>query len=77
MVLSGGLHTSHMPRVSVSSKIHAARSGVGGAMYMICVTGQLDPGLSCSGPWSFPKRPVGSETKCLSRKEAFVVTHAS
>ncbi len=68
------LHTSH--RVSVYFLKHAACSETGGAWYMIGVTELLAPGLSCSDPRSFHKRPVGSGTKYLSQKEAFVVTQA-
>ncbi len=70
------LRTSCTFCLSVVFLKHAEYSGSGGVGHMIGGTGLMAPGLSCSGPPSFHKRPVDVETKCLSPKEAFTVTRA-
>ncbi len=72
----GDLHTSCTSWLSASFLQHADYSGFGSVVHTIGVTGRLVPGLSCSGPRSFHKRPLGFGMKYLSQKEAFFATPA-
>ncbi len=71
----GGIdfHTSNTPWLSASFLKYAVCWG-GGVWHMIGVTGLLTPGLRYSCSRGFHKRFVDVGTKCLSQKEAFVIT---
>ncbi len=72
----GDLHTSYMSWLSASFLQHADYSGISRVWHTIGATGRPVPGLSCSGPRSFHKRPLGFGMKYLSQKEAFFATPA-
>ncbi len=67
----GDFHTSCTSWLSASFLQHADYSGFGRVWHTIGVTGRLALGLSCSGPRSFHKRPLGFGMKYLSQKLSY------
>ncbi len=76
--LSGMVTSARAERLGVRLPFfqHADYSGFTREWHTIGVTGLLVPGLSCSAPRSFHKRPLGFGMKYLSQKEAFFATPA-
>ncbi len=75
-VVDADLYTTCTPWASGSFLKHATCSRFCGASYNISVLRLVAPESSRIGIRSFSKRRVNSVLKCLSRKEAFVLTRS-